>query len=228
MVKQYERINMKTTTETDTNKRGVVMMKDNIRYEIKDGRITEFRDGTSLGSSPLFDTIVSLSEKVDLEYQNKLLRDWMMENSPYNKQREGYDWKNDCYFVPECLELVQNYDNEDYNIGMYLNKGIMVMDLVFEKQYRNSHRLLKEHILLSLNDRVKNGGVTPSPFNKIEPNWDGKNCVYKSLKIECVTSTDIVELYKRYSMKDNDYLTDYYLEHFSLNKYVVVDGREVV
>jgi hypothetical protein len=28
-------------------------------------------------------------------------------------------------------------------------------------------------------------------------------------------------------MKDNDYLTDYYLEHFSLNKFVVVDGREV-
>ena len=27
---------MKTTTETDTNKRGVVMMKDNIRYEISE------------------------------------------------------------------------------------------------------------------------------------------------------------------------------------------------
>tara|TARA_B100000073_G_scaffold342059_1_gene344524 strand:- start:2111 stop:2749 length:639 start_codon:yes stop_codon:yes gene_type:complete len=210
------------------NTEGVVMMKDNIRYEIKDGRITEFRDGTSLGSTPLFDTIVSLTEKVDLEYQNKLLGKWMMENSPLNKQREGYDWTNDCYFVPDCLELVQNYDNEDYNIGMYLNKGIMVMDLVFEKQYRNSHRLLKEHILLSLNDRVKNGGVTPSPFNKIEPNWSSIDDCYKSLKIESNSPSPIVELYERFSNKDYDYLTDYYLEHFSLNKYVVVDGREVV
>ena len=207
---------------------GVVMIKDNIKYEIKDGRITEFSDGTSLGSYPLFDTIVSLTEKVDLEYQNKLLRDWTMENSPHNKQREGYDWTNDCYFVPDCLELVLNYDNEDYNIGMYLNKGIMVMDLVFKKPYRNSHRLLKEHTLLSLNDRVKNGGVTPSPFNEIEPNWSPIDDCYKSLKIKSNSPSPIVELYERFSNKDYDYLTDYYLEHFSLNKYVVVDGREVV
>ncbi len=101
------------------------------------------------------------------------------------------------------------------------------MNLQFDRNHQNTKMNIKEWVIKTTYNQYRNGELTQSPFEKISLDWDSKKEKHLSMEVWSKPNKEIIELYERYSKKDNEYLTKYYMDNFSVGKEFIKTNVEV-